>query len=99
MEASAYCITIGLKLSSIKIDCLEIKNFWFNVSAWLAEHGIHNELSIEDILFGLRPFEGNDFLNKVIFYGKLYVYNTKYSSTELLVNVFLNNYEHLFHNI
>ena len=59
-------------------NCLIVKNFWFNVAEWVfTEYHLEMNVEIRVVLFG--QFDACDLINKVLLYGKLYIYKCKYN--------------------
>jgi hypothetical protein len=61
------------------VECMEVKNFWFQVKDWLqSEYNECVSLDTKDILFGNS--EASDLQNKVFMYAKLFIFKSKYKN-------------------
>lgn len=59
-------------------NCLIVKNFWFKVAEWLfSEYQFEMNVEIRVVIFG--QFDACDLINKVLLYGKHYIYKCKYN--------------------
>ena len=74
-------------------NCLTVKSFWYSITEWLnAEHNIVTNILLKDVLFGRQNEVHSFLLNRVIFYGRLYIMNCKVQKKELRIdgfNIFL----------
>ena len=61
-------------------ECIEVKNFWFNVRNWFSlQYDEYVSLTTRDILFG--NFTASDLQNKIIMYAKLFIFKSKYRNS------------------
>ena len=76
-------------------NCIQIRNLWFKIEEWLEKDlFILAKFGLKDILFGkqdVRNFD-MDVVNKVILYGKMYIFNCKYNELDPDINKFVMYY-------
>ena len=70
-------------------NCLTVKTFWYSITEWLhAEHNNVTNILLKDILLGRQNEDHSFLLNRVIFYGRLYIMNCKVQKKELRIDGF-----------
>ena len=68
-----------------------VKNFWFSVIAWLeSDHETIINLFLRDVLFGVTEIINDKFVNKVIIYAKMYIFNCKCTEKVLTLQEFVS---------
>ena len=64
------------------------RDFWYKVNEWLQlNHNIYVTLGIKIVLFG--KIDGPILLNRILIYGKLFIYKCKYKDIQPELNSFV----------
>ena len=86
-----FCNLYDQTTTHLFFDCLVVKNFWFNVLEWLeSDHEIILNIVLSDVLFGVTEIPNDLFINRVIIYAKMYIFNCKCIEIDLTIREFLN---------
>ena len=83
-----FCSIYCQDIFHLFYDCLEVKNFWFNVEKWFnTKYGLNVEIVRLDVFLASSTEQAE--LMKVIFYGKHFIVQCKHNNMELEVNDFV----------
>ena len=75
-----FCNLYKQDLIHMFYDCIETKNFWFDVNEWLVKYcNARIQLSLQNIILG--DLTTSDFLNRIILFAKSFICKNKYNDT------------------
>ena len=79
-----FCSLYSQSLHHLFFDCLTVRDFWFSV---IRIFNINN-VNKQDVLLGNNDLD--DQCNKILMYGKHYIYNCKLNDVSPNINAFVN---------
>ncbi len=83
-----FCFLYQQDINHVMFECMEVKNFWFDVSKWLFElFEITITFELRNILLGST--EDTCFINNIILYGKYYILKCKYQDISPCIDNFI----------
>ena len=84
-------------LEHLFLSCHYTKNFWSEVIKWLVDHKVKIEnLSDEDILFGIIGCEDEIFVNHILLLAKQYLYSCRQNKYPPSIRVLLSKINTVF---
>ena len=86
-DSCNFCFLYSQNIFHLFFDCLNVRNFWYQVEDRVNVNQQNNYTILKfDVFFGHQSKE--EYINKVIMYGKHFILQCKYNDQALCVNQF-----------